>query len=351
MPVTVSLVIISYNYADFVGRAIDSALAQVHAPCEILVVDDGSTDGSAAVIDSYGDQVRAVYKENGGNSSVVNTAVPLTSGDLVMFLDADDALAPDAVRRVVRAWRPGCAKVQFRLSLVDADGNRQGVDPPAHVTLPNGDVLRDITAHGRYITPVTTGNAFSRAVLEKVLPIPEEEFRNTNDGYLNPMVAFHGDVVSIDEELGSYRMHGRNLWAFSGEVTLPRLHDRISHDLARQRHLLATARAQGRALPRQVMLRSPEHVLVRFGSLRWDRTAHPVPGDRRSLLLLAGLRAVPRDPEMSAAEKLYTAGVLGAQGLLPRPVARRALTGALSSRPKPAWMRAAAKLARRALDR
>lgn len=344
---TVSVVVISYNYADYVARAIDSVLAQDDPPEEILVVDDGSTDASAEVIRGYGDRVRAVFKDNGGNASVVNAVVPLTRGDLVLFLDADDALAPEAVGRVRAAWRPGVAKVQFRLTLVDADGHRHGVDPPAHVPLPDGDVLADLTAYGRYITPVTSGNAFSRTALDKILPIPEDEFRNTNDGYLNPMMAFCGPVVSIDAELGAYRMHGRNLWAFSGAVTLPRLHDRLRHDLARQRHLLAAARASGRPLPRQVMLRSAEHVLVRAGSLRWDRSAHPVPGDRRGLLLVAGARAVPRDPELSPARKLFTLAALLAQVAAPRPLARRALTAALSSTPKPAWLRALARVLRR----
>jgi len=344
----VSVVVISYNYAEYVGRAIDSVLAQDDPPEEILVVDDGSTDRSAEVIRGYGDRVRAVFKDNGGNASVVNAAVPLTRGDLVMFLDADDTLAPGAVGRVRAAWRPGAAKVQFRLTLVDAEGRRQGVDPPEHVALPSGDVLADLARYGRYVTPVTSGNAFSRAALERILPIPEDEFRNTNDGYLNPMLAFCGPVVSIDEELGAYRMHGRNLWAFSGAVTPERLHERLRHDLARQRHLLDAARRSGRALPKQVMLRSAEHVLVRAGSLRWDRPAHPVPGDRLGLLLVAGARAIPRDPELGAARKVFALGVLVAQVAAPRGVARWALNAALSSTPKPAWVRAVARVLRRA---
>lgn len=266
----------------------------------------------------------------------------------MLFLDADDILAPAAIRRVVETWRSSCAKVQFRLSLINADGVRQGVDPPAHVPLPTGDVVPTVAAHGRYTTPVTSGNAFSRRVLEQLLPIPEDEFRNTDDGYLNPLCPFYGEVVSIDEELGAYQLHGRNLWAFSSGITLARLHDWVRHDLARQRHLLVTAARRGRPLPSDVMLRCTEHVLIRLGSLRWDPVTHPAPGDSRWRLLVAGLRAVARDPGLRPAEKAFTAAVLGAESVLPRPLARRVLTFAVSSRPRPRWVRALARLLRRA---
>lgn len=75
-PVRVSVVIINHNYEEYVGQAIDSVLAQERPPYEVLVVDDGSTDQSLQVIRSYQDRVRTLFKENGGNSSVVNAAVP-----------------------------------------------------------------------------------------------------------------------------------------------------------------------------------------------------------------------------------------------------------------------------------
>ena len=91
----ITVVVLSYNYADYLTAAIDSALAQRH-PVDVLVVDDGSTDASRRLIDGYGDRVRRLYKENGGNASAVNAALPETTGDVVMFLDADDLLHPDA---------------------------------------------------------------------------------------------------------------------------------------------------------------------------------------------------------------------------------------------------------------
>ena len=71
----VSIVIDNFNYARFVGAAIDSALAQSYAPVEVVVVDDGSTDHSREVISSYADRVSAIFKPNGGHASAFNAGV------------------------------------------------------------------------------------------------------------------------------------------------------------------------------------------------------------------------------------------------------------------------------------
>src|SRR5215207_9122886 len=98
---SVSIVVNNYNYARFLGEAIDSALAQTHPDTEVVVVDDGSTDHSREVIAGYGDRVVPVSKENGGQASAFNAALPVTRGEVVLFLDADDQLLPTAVAAAV----------------------------------------------------------------------------------------------------------------------------------------------------------------------------------------------------------------------------------------------------------
>src|SRR2546429_9532950 len=93
----VSIIVNNYNYASFVGQAIDSALAQTYPNTEVVVVDDGSTDGSAKVIAGYGDRVIAVMKSNGGQGSAYSAGFERSSGDVVCFLDADDVLYPEAI--------------------------------------------------------------------------------------------------------------------------------------------------------------------------------------------------------------------------------------------------------------
>src|SRR5436305_907491 len=92
-----SCLINNYNYAHFVGDAVDSALAQTVAFDEIIVVDDGSTDGSMELLTRrYGreDRVRVIRKPNGGQLSSFNEGFLGSSGDLLFFLDADDVYQP-----------------------------------------------------------------------------------------------------------------------------------------------------------------------------------------------------------------------------------------------------------------
>lgn len=110
---TFSIVIATYNYGHLIERAIQSVLHQTHAPHEIIVVDDGSTDDTAERMRRYADRVRYVRKENEGQSSAYNLGALTASADFVYILDADDELCPDALSRfshaVVEARRAGRA--------------------------------------------------------------------------------------------------------------------------------------------------------------------------------------------------------------------------------------------------
>jgi len=315
---------------------------------QVLVVDDGSTDSSPEIIRSYGEQIEALFKPNGGNSTAINAVFPKCRGEIVMFLDADDYLYSFAAARVATAWEERCAKLEFRLSLVDTAGVRSGVEPPMTAPLPSGDVVGEIASWGHYVTPVLGGNAFRRAALEQLLPIPDEPlFRNHNDGYLNPLCAFIGPIASIDEELGAYRLHGANQWAYTSKIDTGRLHERLRHELARERYLHDAARRHGRSLPSPLMLRNSGHVLQRLASLKLDRDSHPVPGDSRLRLLRALPAALRRNPELSTGERVFSLlnGVLIV--VLPARAAAMPAGWVLGSRPRPRWVRMAARFVRK----
>ena len=100
---TVSVVIPVYNGAKFIAKAIDSVLAQTYPVHELIVVNDGSKDDTASVLERYADRVKAVHIPNGGVSNARNTGIKLATGDVVAFLDADDVWRRDKLSKQMAA--------------------------------------------------------------------------------------------------------------------------------------------------------------------------------------------------------------------------------------------------------
>ena len=102
--VLVSVCIPCFNAEAFVGAALESVLAQTYAPIEIIVVDDGSTDGSAGVLEQFRARgVIVISQQNTGQCAAANRALAASSGDYIKFFDADDVLHPEMIERQVRA--------------------------------------------------------------------------------------------------------------------------------------------------------------------------------------------------------------------------------------------------------
>ena len=104
---TVSVLIPCYNAAAWVGSAIESALGQTYPHVEVVVVDDGSTDGSLDVIRSFEGRVRWESGPNRGGNAARNRLLALSTGDWVQYLDADDLLLPDKIADQVPHARDG----------------------------------------------------------------------------------------------------------------------------------------------------------------------------------------------------------------------------------------------------
>src|SRR5258708_33541541 len=98
----VSIVVNNYNYARFLTECIDSALHQTYAALEIVVIDDGSTDESADVIRNYGDRIKTVFKNNGGQGSGLKAGFSAGTGRIVILPPAGGAVGFRAVRRGLR---------------------------------------------------------------------------------------------------------------------------------------------------------------------------------------------------------------------------------------------------------
>jgi hypothetical protein len=322
VPPLVSIVITCFNYGRFVGAAIEGALAQTYPRTEIIVVNDGSTDDSAQVLgrygDRYGDRVRIINQPNGGSINALNRGFAETSGDIVMFLDADDLMAPEAVAGVTSAWRPGCAKAQYDLAIIDADGRdlgrrfcsfQPGYDAAA--------VRRSFRQTGTYRWPVTAGNAYARWFIAPFFPLTIE---HGADGTLNTVAPLYGEVVTIPRTLGSYRLHGRNLWSGCGDDTA-RIPERIRHRRGEIATLREHAARKGVVLPEGDVL---DHELpflnYRLGALKLGIDYQGSSADSITGLLASAGRAILREP-LPARLKLAHLAWFVALGLAPRPVA------------------------------
>lgn len=125
----VSVVVITYNAAEYVGRAIRSVLQQSWTNLELIVVDDGSTDDTRTVIERFNDnRITYVQQENQGPNTARNHGVRLSQGEFVAFLDADDWWLPDKLsRQVALAGQQQNAGLIYSLAVgVDTAGTEQG---------------------------------------------------------------------------------------------------------------------------------------------------------------------------------------------------------------------------------
>lgn len=102
----VSVIVAAYNVERYLPAALESVLAQTYKNLEILVVDDGSTDKTPGICDTYArkdSRIRVIHKENGGLSDARNAALPVASGDYIAYLDGDDRMQPCMIEAMVRA--------------------------------------------------------------------------------------------------------------------------------------------------------------------------------------------------------------------------------------------------------
>jgi glycosyltransferase involved in cell wall biosynthesis len=295
----VDVVVNNYNYAQYLRDSIDSALRQTYARVSVIVVDDGSTDDSAMVIESYGSAIDAVLKDNGGQASAFNAGLARSSGDIVIFLDADDVLLPDVAERIVEVFArdPSAVKVHYPMEVIDSAGRPTGVRlPQQHLTLPSGDLRQHILAFPfDVVWMATSGNGFAVQPLRRIFPIPEADFRILADWYLNHVIGLFGPIRTL-AEVGAYRrMHGANIHAATeGSLDIEYLRRTILCATHVRAHLSRIARREGLLCPQEDRILSVSDIVHRLISVRIDPVHHPTSGDTVFGLLADGMRATNR---------------------------------------------------------
>lgn len=201
-----AVIITCWNYEAYVARAIRSVVDQKCADCELVVIDDGSTDSSWAMIEAEG--VTAYRIANGGQLAACLYGLDHTRAPFVLFLDADDELVPGSLDTILANLDKDVAKLQFPLTRIDRDGNVTSTAVPGLAAFRSRhDLAERVLRTGVYATPPTSGNVFRRDLCEL---LREVDYDRAVDGAILFAAPFFGDVVSLSQELGLYRIHDRN---------------------------------------------------------------------------------------------------------------------------------------------
>ena len=212
----VSVVIGTYNHRDFIRETLDSVLAQTYPNLEIIVADDGSTDGTAQIVAEYaarfpGKVVGVLSERNTGISSNYNRGIARISGEYVAWLGGDDLMLPEKIRRQVELLesRPDAVGCFHDAEVFESTG---GMPIGKFSDVYNGGAryedggvelwLRD----GFYVVPST--------VMTRAAVIPahglDERLKYANDWLFFIEMFAQGRCCAIDEVLGRYRRHGSN---------------------------------------------------------------------------------------------------------------------------------------------
>jgi len=205
----VSVVIPTFNYGHLVADAVQSALAQSWRDLEVIVVDDGSTDDTAAVLSTFQDRIQVVRQANAGLSAARNKGIGLARGAYVAILDADDVWLPEKIERQLDVFAafPDTGVVSCATILVDA-----GFSPLTH--LPAGEVgdpatLRQRLAFGNV---VSGGSAalIRRDCLDAVGPF-DETLRSAEDWDMWLRISRRYAIRFLPEALVQVRTTGANM--------------------------------------------------------------------------------------------------------------------------------------------
>ena len=207
----VSIVVPAYNHARYLVEAIESIRAQDYPHIELIVIDDGSTDDTVSVLEKYGQTIRWVTQKNAGQSATLTRGWAMSSGSILAYLSADDALLPGAVSRSVEELRrhPEAALTYCDYELISPDSV-----PIRRVRAPETS-WPDMVA--RVVCAPGPGAFFRRSAYEKAGPW-DAAIRKVADYDFFLRLRREGEFHHIPEVLAQFRVHpGSQSYAVTDE--------------------------------------------------------------------------------------------------------------------------------------
>ncbi len=199
----------TYNRKDYLIESLKSIEAQTLTDFEIIVVDDGSTDGTEAMMREMFPHVKYIYQQNAGDAAAKNTAAAHASGKYLVFNDSDDLFLPDALERLYEPLKKCPDGVSYgRYITIDAEGKRLPTKGKvAHY--PSGYILPDLLTH---ILVNNTATMMPLAIFREIGGY-DETLRGTYDYKFALELACRSTFFAVEEPVFLRRRHGGNLSA------------------------------------------------------------------------------------------------------------------------------------------
>jgi len=227
----VTVLIDTYNHERFVERALTSTIEQDFPAneIEILVVDDGSTDSTPAIVKRFAPRITYLRKENGGQASAFNFGIPQARGEIAVFLDGDDWWQKNKLSVVVETFEknPDAGVVGHGIIEIDSltlRGSSLSPEQPGYFNLRTDAGAQRFRNYMCFLG--TSRVAIRRSLLEKVLPIPEALVVEA-DEFMSAVAIAHGGAYLLAEPLTFYRLHDQNQYQFR-EGDAPRMRRKMN---------------------------------------------------------------------------------------------------------------------------
>jgi glycosyltransferase involved in cell wall biosynthesis len=216
----VSVIIPTYNCSRYLPEAVESALAQTYQDYEIVIADDGSTDGTQELINRWDGRLVYAFQENRGLSAARNFAVSRASGEFLAYLDADDVWFPDKLERQVRFMTENrqCGLVHGDVSIIDEDGEviHRRYNVECKRVIHQGKCLEGLIHYSTVVVPSVMER---RACFEEVGGF-DETLRSVEDYLHWVQIALGGHEFGyIEEPVAMYRWRSGSLSRNESQMT------------------------------------------------------------------------------------------------------------------------------------
>jgi glycosyltransferase involved in cell wall biosynthesis len=244
-----SVVIPSYNRADYIGETIESVLQQTYSNIEVVVIDDGSTDNTAQVVEPFAPRVRYIRQENAERGASRNHGLRLAKGEYIAFLDSDDLWLPDKAERGIHFLRdrPGVGMLCTDAIEIDGEGKERRL---LHARGYSGKVTGKLLQNNFVIMPTHLART---SVVREIGGFREErKLSGSEDWEMWVRLSLVAEIAYIPQVTAKYRVHTAN--TMSSAEGMQRSMGRAAQLFNESEHLARTHKRSLRKMDANVAL-------------------------------------------------------------------------------------------------